>query len=220
MPILKDTAEDIYYTQSAGFFFVMQSAALAVFSDHSPATGMLKICDQAVYFCIFTWWDCEVGSLHSPVIPPLWTLCLNVCMCLLASLWSCKGVGGCVLTAPWLTRLWRQLTKMFWTELFLCVTVDLTWVDNFTNPCPLPPSEVDLVLWLETTWPQVEQGKTMEAFHWILTTCTCSSKVSLFLYFCRCCDMCCTRESQRWPNYVLCWGDTISLSLASLYSDI
>ncbi|CAB1413946.1 unnamed protein product [Pleuronectes platessa] len=36
--------------------------------------------------------------------------------------------------------------------------------------------EVDLVLWSEATWLQVED--LMEAFHWTLTTCTCFSKVA------------------------------------------
>lgn len=60
-----------------------------------------------------------------------------------------------------------------------------------TKPCLLDLSEVDLVLscldaW---TWLQLEQRKTMEAFHWTLTTCTCSFKVRLFLYFCKCYDI-------------------------------
>lgn len=43
----KDTAEDVDCANSAGFFTVIQCAALAVFSDDCPALGMLKMCDQA-----------------------------------------------------------------------------------------------------------------------------------------------------------------------------
>lgn len=43
----KDTAEDGYCANSAGFFTVIQCAALAFFSGDCPALGKLKMCDQA-----------------------------------------------------------------------------------------------------------------------------------------------------------------------------
>ena len=70
----------------------LHSDAVAV---RSPATGMLKICDQAIYFCISTLWPCGAGSFlqHKSTQH---TLSVSVCMCILVSVCVSVGVNGCV----------------------------------------------------------------------------------------------------------------------------
>lgn len=103
------------------------------------------------------------------------------------------------------------LKKNYFIGLYVAVVLTI-----YGNQCLLGLSEIDLLLWLQTTWLQVDQRRTMEAFHWTLTTCICSCKVSLFLYFC-CCEhvMCCSGESVMAYICIAFWS-FISMCLAVL----
>lgn len=94
VPISKDTAEDVYWTHSIGFHIAMQYATLAVFSDYSPATGMLKICAQVIYFS-----DLHYGRVVQPLsIQHCYSSSLSsLCKCLHVS--TCIGV--CVSVVMW-----------------------------------------------------------------------------------------------------------------------
>lgn len=166
---------------------------------------MLKISDQAIYF-----YGCVVLSLsmqHS-YTSPLSSLLKHVSTCICD---LCVSVNVRVWMGAFCTLTWQAvetanlnvLEETLPQHFFFCRgIVDFTCVDDL----------VIRISWIllrltETTWPQVEQRKTMEAFHWTLTTCTCSSKVGLFPYFCSCRG---TWYAVVGNHSELCRGDTVS----------